>query len=161
MLQDTVAVTKHMKFKFENVDREVPDLEFFKEQLICQMLRSTFFQNEPKDDLDMLNFPNIIAPKLLKQQINTDCDKKTLFYQEETFESENMVELTKLVYKKKIDIVNLDCLKTNEIKKLAQNLRLKSIAAKSSVRLLEEIKCLCKMFAAGQGIQFKYTYIMI
>ena len=60
--QDTVAVTKHMVYDFEDNESEVPDLECYKEQLVSQMLRSSFFQSEIKDDLDMMKIPNIIIP---------------------------------------------------------------------------------------------------
>ena len=77
-LQDTVAVTNHMIYDFDDAeaDVEVPDLEDFKEQLVGQMLRSAFFQNEIKEKIIMTKLPNIIAPGLVKKQVNSDSDKK-------------------------------------------------------------------------------------
>ena len=106
--QDTVAVTKHMVYDFEDNESEVPDLECYKEQLVSQMLRSSFFQSEIKDDLDMMKIPNIIAPRLLKKQINTDCEKKSFFNKKVIHDPVTFAELAKLISKKKLDILNVD-----------------------------------------------------
>ena len=54
-LQDTIAVTKNMKYDFQHHDQvEVEDLEDFKLRLVKQMLLNTFFQDEKKQDFDML-----------------------------------------------------------------------------------------------------------
>ena len=149
-------------FDDAEADVEVPDLEDFKEQLVGQMLRSAFFQNEIKEKIIMTKLPNIIAPGLVKKQVNSDSDKKTLFNKAVTYGSETMLGLKKLISKKEIDILNLSNLKSTEVKMISRALHIKSIASKSNVRLLEEIKFVCKMYAAGQGIwkynQWKYMF---
>ena len=47
-LQDTVAVTGNMVYDFTDDGSDIPDLECFKMRLVCQMLRSAYFQNEVK-----------------------------------------------------------------------------------------------------------------
>ena len=100
----------------------------------------------------MTRLPNIIAPLLLKTQVNSDREKKTLFNRTVNYGQNTMVALTKLISKKKIDILNLDQLNSAEVKKISKDLKLKAISTKSNVRLLEEIKFVCKMYAAGQGM---------
>ena len=145
-------MTNHMIYDFSDDDMAVPNLEDFKEKLVSQMLRSAFFQNEVKENIIMTKIPNIIAPGLVKQQVNSDSDKKTLFNKPVSYSSETMAGLTLLITRKKIDILNLDDLTSAETKKISRDLHLKSIASKSNVRLLEEIKFVCKLYAAGQGM---------
>ena len=91
-----------------------------------------------------------MAPKLLKQQVNTDYTKETLFNKKTTYGSKTMAGLAKLIQKKAIDITNLDTMSAKEIKKVSKQLKLKT-SSKSNTRLLEEIKAVTKMYVAGQG----------
>ena len=63
-----------------------------------------------------------------------------------------MTGLTNLISQKKINILDLDSLTSAEIKQFSKTLDIKQISDKSNVRLLEEIKFISKMFAAGQGM---------
>jgi hypothetical protein len=92
-----------------------------------------------------------MAPKLLKKQVNTDYTKETLFNKETTYGSKTMAGLARLIQKKSIDITNLDTMSPSNIKSVSKQLKLKSISEKSTVRLLEEIKAVAKMYVAGQG----------
>ena len=56
----------------------------------------------------MMKIPNIIAPRLLKKQINTDCEKKSFFNKKVIHGPETFAELAKLISKKKLDILNVD-----------------------------------------------------
>ena len=93
----------------------------------------------------------IMAPKLLKKQVNTDYTKETLFNKETTYGSKTMAGLARLIQKKSIDITNLDTMSPSNIKSVSKQLKLKSISEKSTIRLLEEIKAVAKMYVAGQG----------
>ena len=115
-------------------------------------MRSAFFQNKKKENFDMTMLPNIIAPSLLKQQVNSDRDKETLFNKTVTYGAKSMTGLTNLISQKKINILDLDSLTSAEIKQFSKTLDIKQISDKSNVRLLEEIKFISKMFAAGQGM---------
>ena len=138
-------------FDDEDEDDEVPILDEFKVRLVCQMFRSAFFQNEAKENFDMTRLPSIIAPRLLKKQVNSDREKKTLFNKTVSYGPNTMAGLAKLISKKKIDILNLDTLDSVDVKNISKQLHLKTISSKSNVRLLEEIKFVCKMYLAGQG----------
>ena len=140
-----------MRYNFDDKEAEVPDLDVFKEQLAIQMLKCSFFQGVIKADINMLKLPNIMAPKLVLKQINTDTEKQTLFNQDVNYGSETMTELAKLISKRRIDILNLDSLSSNEVRSISKALHIKKVARKSNVRLLEEINFICKMYAAGQG----------
>ena len=141
-----------MVYDFDKDDSEIPDLETFKMRLVCQMLRSAFFQNEIKENIIMTKLPSIIAPRLVKKQINSDSEKKSLFNKPVNYGSSTMTGLAQLISKKKIDILNLDNLDATEVKKISKALHIKGISSKSVIRLLEEIKFVCKMYAAGQGM---------
>ena len=151
-LQDTVAVTGNMVYDFTEDNSEVPDLESFKMRLVCQMLRSAYFQNETKENIIITKLPNIIAPRLVKKQINSDIEKKSLFNKPVNYGSNTMAGLAQLILKQKIDILNLDNLDASEVKNISKALHLKGTSSKSVIRLLEEIKFVCKMYAAGQGM---------
>ena len=141
-----------MIYSFKEEDEEdVPDLEEYKTRLAAQMLRSAFFQNEKKENFSMTRVPNIIAPVLLKAQVNSDRDKETLFNSPVSYGSKTMTGLAKLISQKKINILHLDDLTSDEIKRFSKALSIKQLSTKSNVRLLEEIKFVCKMYAAGQG----------
>ena len=141
-----------MVYDFDKDDSEIPELETFKMRLVCQMLRSAFFQNEIKENIIMTKLPSIIAPRLVKKQINSDSEKKSLFNKPVNYGSNTMTGLAQLISKKKIDILNLDNLDATEVKKISKALHIKGISSKSVIRLLEEIKFVCKMYAAGQGM---------
>ena len=145
-------MTGNMVYDFDTDDSEIPDLETFKMRLVCQMLRSAYFQNEIKENIIMTKLPNIIAPRLVKKQINSDSEKKSLFNKPVNYGSKTMTGLAQLISKKKIEILNLDNLEATEVKKISKALHIKGISSKSVVRLLEEIKFVSKMYAAGQGM---------
>ena len=141
-----------MVYSFEDDDEDLPILEDFKTRLACQMLRSAFFQDEKKESFDMTRFPNIIAPRLLKKQVNSDREKETLFDKQVSYGPETMTGLAKLIAKKGIDILHLDNLSSSQVKEISKDLCIKAVSSKSNVRLLEEIKFVAKMYAAGQGM---------
>ena len=97
----------------------------------------------------------IMAPKLLKQQVNSDHRKETLFNKEISYGAKTLAGISKLVQKGAIDITNLDKMPAAEIRKVSKQLKLKNLSKKSNIGLLEEIKVVTKMFVAGQG---KYIY---
>ena len=140
-----------MVYNFENSDNEVPSLDEFTSRLAKQMLRSAFFQDEKKENFEMTNIPIIIAPKLLKQQVNSDSDKKTLFHKKFAHGPESFSGLAKLINRNQIDITDLDSLSPENVKNISKDLNIKKISSKNKTRLLEEIKFLCEMYVAGQG----------
>ena len=107
--KDTISITKNLIYDFErgSEEIEVPELQEFKTRLAKQMLRSSFFQHEKKEDFDMLRIPVIMPPKLLKCQVNSDAKKKTLFNLETSYDAENLAALSQLIRKKQLDILHL------------------------------------------------------
>ena len=92
-----------------------------------------------------------MAPMLLKQQVNSDYRKETLFNKETSFGKDTMSGIAQLIRKGAIDITNMDAMAAAEIRTVSRQLKLKSLSKKSNVRLLEEIKAVTKMYVAGQG----------
>ena len=60
-----------MKYDY-NDDSCPPNLEDFKQDLVLECLKRSFFQNVPKKDFNMLKLPLIIPPSLLGEQQNND-----------------------------------------------------------------------------------------
>ena len=64
--KDTIAVTKNMKYDFQQPAGEIESLEIFKMRLAKQMLLNAFFQDEKKQEFDMLRYKNIsLFPNLI------------------------------------------------------------------------------------------------
>ena len=89
--KDTIHLTENLVYDFDSTE-DVPSLYDFKTRLARQMLRSSFFQNEEKEKFNMVKLPIIMAPKLLKSQVNN---------------SETMAALSQLIRKREIDILTL------------------------------------------------------
>ena len=104
--KDTIHITDNLIYDFESTE-DIPSLEDFKIRMLKQMLRSSFFQNERKEIINMLKLPIIMAPKLLKKQVNSDSKKKTLYGKEIVYSSETLAALAKLIRKREINIFAL------------------------------------------------------
>ena len=78
--KDCITITDNLVYD-HNDTSEIPDLETFKQKLLEECLRRSFFQNEPMKIYNMLKLPLIIAPSLLREQVNTDIKESivTLF----------------------------------------------------------------------------------
>ena len=96
-----------MEFNFDNTEEQIPDLQDYKIRLAAQMLRSSFFQNEKKEIFKMTELPNIIAPSLLRSQVNNDKNKKTLFGKRVTVSKKSLATISKLISENKIDILKI------------------------------------------------------
>ena len=149
MIKDTIQVSKNMIYDFEE-HTEIPDLEEFKERMAMQLIRSSFFQEEQKENIDMIRLPIIMAPSLLHRQVNSDSDKKTLFDKKVKYEAKTFTALAKLIEQNTIDITNLERLSADELKNVCKEINI-GVAKKSTVRLLEEVKSVCGAYIAGQG----------
>ena len=103
--------------------------------------------------IQMTLLPIIMAPIMLKNQVNSDCDKKTLFDKKVKFGKNTFKALATLISEKRIDFLNLESISSDELRIIAKELHIK-LSQKSHVRLLEEIKSICSAYIAGQGNQY-------
>ena len=85
-----------MKFNYKD-DSEPPSLEEFKRQLIVQLLKQAFWQNEPPMEINMLKLPIIMAPGMLAKQVNTDVSKDSLLDKSVKHSKETLREFVKMV----------------------------------------------------------------
>ena len=69
--KDTLRITDNMVFEYDDKS-DIPDLESFKQGLIVESLKRSFFQNVAPKTYNMLKLPLIIAPGLLREQTNND-----------------------------------------------------------------------------------------
>ena len=68
-----------MKFLYEDKS-DIPDLESFKQELLVECLKRSFFQNVPMKTYNMLKLPLIMAPGLLREQVNSDIKGCFVYY---------------------------------------------------------------------------------
>ena len=69
--------------------------------------RQSFFQNEPLQEYNMLKLPIIIAPCLLRKQVNNDVEKKSLIDKTIIYKKETFSNFHRLVQMKRINILNI------------------------------------------------------
>ena len=141
-----VGESHNLEFNFEDTD-DIPDLQDFLNQICNQVIRSSFFQHEPKDVVNLLKLPIIMPSSLVGKMVNTDCDKKSLFNKELNYTTD---VLGKLVAEKKLDVLNIDKLEGKHLKQVAKEIGL-ATSKKSDIFLQEEVKSLARLFLAGQG----------
>ena len=77
--KDTLTVTENMIYDYED-ESDIPDLESFKQELLLECLKRSFFQNVPKKIYNMLKLPLIMAPGLLREQCNSDVKGSLVYY---------------------------------------------------------------------------------
>ena len=69
--KDTIKVYDNLIFD-NNDTSEPPNLDDFKNELVSALLKSAFYQKEPPKEYNMLKLPLIIAPSLIRKQLNND-----------------------------------------------------------------------------------------
>ena len=128
---------------------EVSSLEDFKSDLIEDLFLSVFFQHKSDRVYNMLKLPIIIAPSLLKSQVNSDYTKKTLMEKEFTYTDETLDKFIRMVETKQIKINSIQDLATAELKEISKNLGI--FDAKKSGELMKiDMVNLSKIFLGGQ-----------
>ena len=139
-------------FNFEDCD-DIPPLEQFLDERISQCIRTSFFQNEPKDQISILNIPLIIPNALLGTMTNTEKSKKSLMNVSKKYNVDVLSNLVNMVSEKRLDVLGIDRLDADELKSLAKEMGI-PVAKKSNTYIKEEIKAVIKIFLAGQGDSF-------
>ena len=145
-----------MKFDFDDKS-DPPSLQDFKNLLLKQVAKSAFFQNEPQLEINMLKLPIIMASSLLGSQTNNDVDKKSLLDQEIFYLPETFTKFTEMIDAGKIDVLNIDQLKAQEVRHLGKEIGIKNVALKSGEMVKNEIKNMSNKFLSGQGPCHGYT----
>ena len=91
-----------------------------------------------------------MAPKLMKEQVNNDINKQSLYNKKNTYGKTTMIGIANLVRRGEINLTKLDSLNPDEIKRISKELQLK-ISSKSNKMIMEEIKHVARTYIAGQG----------
>ena len=150
--QDTISVNpSYMKYDFSDSNCDIPPLEDFLHQLANQVLRSSFFHNEPKDQINMLKLPIIMPKSLVGLMVNKDSEKKSLMNTEKQYKKNIVENFMNMVASGRVDFLNFEKLDEAELTEFARELEIPNISKKSNVYLREEIKNVGKIFLAGQG----------
>jgi hypothetical protein len=137
-----------MEYNYEDTSG-VPDLEDFKEDLIEDIFKSVFFQHKSDQKYNMLKLPIIMAPCLMRKQVNNDIGKKTLMEKEFQYEAETMETFMRLVESKELKISGISELKVPELNNLSKQLGI-YVAKKSGELMKIDLINLSKIFLAGQ-----------
>ena len=123
------------------------------DKLANQATRNAFFQNEPKDKVNLLKLPLIMPNCLVGKMINTERSKKSIMNRFQQYKSNIFTNFVKLVSNDCLNILAIDDLaKENPqyLRTIAKEIGIK-VKGKSNVIIAEEIMALARVFLAGQG----------
>ena len=76
--KDSLTVYENMQYDYED-NSDPPNLEIFKQELVQESLKRSFYQKVPMKTYKMLKLPLIVAPSLLREQINNDIKESIVF----------------------------------------------------------------------------------
>ena len=93
-----------MKFNFDDAS-EPPNLQDFKLKQIESVIKSAFWQNEKPQDINMLKVPIIMAPAMLRKQINNDNMKDSLLDKSIKHSPETFRQFVQLIDNKGIHFI--------------------------------------------------------
>ena len=147
--KDCIQVTSNMKFDFKDQSCP-PDLDDFKMGLAVHVLKTAFWQNEPKLEVNMLKLPIIMAPGILAKQVNNDTKKESLLDKSIQHSAETYREFIKMIDNKEINVTKLGSLKLADLKEIGRSLKFQNVTDKSGQMLRQELQHLAKTFIAGQ-----------
>lgn len=167
--KDSIPIKQNMVFDHDD-DSEIPDLESFKLKCAKQLFRTAVFQNEPKDPINMLKVPSIIAPKLVGKQTNSDVNKHTVFcdtkYQSAEYDLEVLTTVAEMIQTNRFDVTKILELPAVEIKKISAELNFipnEKSKVKSQQALVNELKTVVNhtlaMRCAGEGVCHQYKQV--
>ena len=81
-----------MIYNYEGND-SIPDLETFRQELLIEVLMSTFFRHISEKNIDMLRLPVIMAPCMMRQSINSEALKKSIMEKEFSYDRDLLEKL--------------------------------------------------------------------
>ena len=117
------------------------------------MVRIAFFQNEPKDIVNLLKLPLIMPNGLVGKMINTESSKKSIMNNVHHYKSSVFTNFVKMISTDQLNILAIDEMamkNPQHLRKIAKEIGIK-VKDKSNVVLAEEMTALAKTFLAGQG----------
>lgn len=126
----------------------------FLDQLSSQVIRSSFFHNEPKQKINLLKLPIIMPSCLLGKMENTEIRKKSLMNCYHKYTSDVFTRFVKVVSTGQLNILGIEDLaksSPDKLKQIAKGIGIR-VKKKSNAVLVEELNSLAKVFLAGQGI---------
>ena len=125
----------------------------FLDKLVNQVVRSAFFQNEPKDIVNLLKLPLIMPNGLVGKMINTESSKKSIMNNVHHYKSSVFTNFVKMISTDQLNILAIDEMamkNPQHLRKIAKEIGIK-VKDKLNVVLAEEMTALAKTFLAGQG----------
>ena len=107
LFQDSIRISKNLVFDFED-DSDIPELYDFLDKLVNQVVRSAFFQNEPKDIVNLLKLPLIMPNGLVGKMINTESSKKSIMNNVHHYKSSVFTNFVKMISTDQLNILAID-----------------------------------------------------
>lgn len=146
--KDSIKVQSNMVFDYED-EGIIPDLNEFTDELIEEVLCSAFFQHKSEKKFNMLKLPSLIAPCLLREQINNEREKKTIMEKQYEYTDETIDLFQDLVQKKEIRLNGIKDINAKELGVLGAKLKL-SHDKKSGEMIKIDLINLSKILLGGQ-----------
>ena len=94
--KDSIQITPNLKYDYKD-NSDPPELADFQTQLILHLFKTSFWQNEPRLQINMLKLPIIMSPGLMDKQINNDIRKDSLMDKTFKHSAETFREFLKMV----------------------------------------------------------------
>ena len=132
---------------------DVMNLEDFKSNLIEDLFLSVFFQQKTERVYNMLKLPIIMAPCVLRTQVNNDIFKKTIMEKEFFYEEETLDIFMKMIETKQIKINSISDLSSAQLRKFSTELGIYD-SKKSAELMRSDLLNLSKILLAGQVFEY-------
>lgn len=116
--KDSIRVTNNMIYNYEGND-SIPDLETFRQELLIEVLMSTFFRHISEKNIDMLRLPVIMAPCMMRQSINSEALKKSIMEKEFSYDRDLLEKFQRLLDNKEVNLRNINDLGSKQIKEIS------------------------------------------
>ena len=107
-----------MIYNYEGND-SIPDLETFRQELLIEVLMSTFFRHISEKNIDMLRLPVIMAPCMMRQSINSEALKKSIMEKEFSYDRDLLEKFQRLLDNKEVNLRNINDLGSKRIKEIS------------------------------------------
>ena len=137
-----------MKFDYDDAS-DIPDLSVFTDELIEEVLCSALFQHKSEKKFNLLKLPLLMAPKLLRKQMNNEKLKRTIMEKQYEYKDETIEKFQDMVQKKEIKINGIKDLGVKELGLLAEQLDLMH-GQKTNEMIKIDLINLTNIFLGGQ-----------
>ena len=128
---------------------DIPELSHFVDELVEEMLCSALYRHNSQRKFNMLKLPLIMAPCLLRKQINNENLKKTIMEKQFDYDVDTFREFENMVSTGMLKMNQIHMLSVPELKSIGEKLNLMN--GNKTVELLKiDLINLSNMLIGGQ-----------